>query len=200
MSVDRQSSSPGALVSLTGALKSLIALLGLLPSAALLTGMIEIPESLDRLVKLVTLPVSVVAIVTIVVHGATIQRWSPNRAMAVFGACALLCVATAATYYIVAQRHVFEYRGERMVAPLNPSDETRDIIRPWSNRYDQALDNSPRSDRLEELLRSERIPAQIVMFLLMLSCQLLLVVSMVGSAWKLALQSEDRFVRPGEIS
>lgn len=173
-------------------MKAVIALLGLLPSVALLTGMIEIPPSLERLVKLVTVPLSIVAIVAIMLQASAIRRWSPRRATVVFGSCVLIGMVAAATYYLVAESCVFEYRGDRMISGLRPSRETRDIIEPWANRYDQALDNSPRSDRLRELLRTERVLTLVVMFLLMVVSQLLWVIAIVGSALKLLLQSGSR--------
>lgn len=178
----------GELAAVGNIVKAIVALLGLLPSVALLTGLIEIPASLERLVKLVTVPLGIVAIAAIMLQAPAIRRWSAGRAIAVFGACVIAGAAAAATYYVIAERCAFEYRGERMVSPLDPSAEIRDIILAWGNRYDQALEYSPRSDRLQELLRSERVPTLIAMFLLMVVSQLLSVIAIVGSALKLVAQ------------
>jgi hypothetical protein len=177
--------------------KALIGFLGLLPSVAVITNMIDIPPSLGQLVKIVTIPVSVIAIIGLFAQRRAIRRWSGRKAAIVFGGCALFGVAAAISYYFFAQAHVFEYQGERMVSPIGPSAEIRGIIEPWDDRYDQALDNSPYADRLQDLLKAESALAVIVMILLMAACQLLLVTAMVGFAWKLVVDDEgDQEPRP----
>jgi hypothetical protein len=171
--------------------KAVIAFLALLPSVAVITDMIDIPPSLGQLVKIVTVPVSVVAIIGLFAQRRTIRRWSGRKAAIVFGCCALFGSAAAVSYYFFAEAHVFEYQGARMVSPIGPSAEIRNIIEPWDDRYDQALDNSPYKDRLQDLLKEESALAVIVMILLMAACQLLLVTAMVGSAWKLVVDDED---------
>jgi hypothetical protein len=171
-------------------LKGVVALLGLLPSVAVIVGLIDIPPSLGQLVKIVTVPVSIVAILAIIAKGEEIARWSANRAAIVFGACALAGSVAAVSYYIFADRHVFEFQDVRMVSPIEPSADIREIIKEWDDQYDQALENSARSDELKVLLTRESTSAVVAMILLMVTAQLLLVVAMVGIAWRLAVSPD----------
>lgn len=171
-------------------LKGVVALLGLLPSVAVIVGLIDIPPSLGQLVKIVTVPVSIVAILAIIAKGEDIARWSANRAAIIFGACALAGSVAAVSYYIFADRHVFEFQDVRMVSPIDPSADIREIIKEWDDQYDQALENSARSDELKALLSRESTSAVVVMILLMVAAQLLLVVAMVGIAWRLAVGAD----------
>ncbi|HEX8625330.1 MAG TPA: hypothetical protein VF782_09645 [Allosphingosinicella sp.] len=167
-----------------------MALLGLLPSAAVIVGLIDIPPSLGQLVKIVTVPVSIVAILAIIAKGEDIARWSANRAAIVFGACALVGSVAAVSYYIFADRHVFEFQDVRMVSPIDPSPEILEIIKEWDDQYDLALENSGRNDELKGRLSRESTSAVVVMILLMVLAQLLLVVAMVGIAWRLAMGTD----------
>lgn len=173
-------------------IKAIVALLALLPPLAVITGLIDIPPSLGQLVKIVTVPVSVIAVMGIFAQRRAISRWSASRAILVFGACALLGSACAVSYYIFAGTHVIEYRDERLVKPIAPSPEIEEIVDAWGGQYDQALAYSPLGEELRRRLGEESVSAILVMIGLMVLAQLLLVAAMVGFAWHLVSESGRR--------
>lgn len=175
-----------------------VALISLIPSAALLTDLVAIPTSLKKLVLLLLTPLSIVTIIAIVANGFAIQRWSARKSLVIFGSSAIMGTTAAVSYYVFAEDHTFRYQEEYLVSPLNPSNEIRDIIGPWANRYDQALDNSLRSDRLKELLNNQRAVPSLIMFFLMVVTQLCFIVSMVGYALRLVLRSRARETSRGK--
>jgi hypothetical protein len=175
------------LASLGNILRAIIVLIGLLPSVVIITGLIDIPPNLQQLVKIVTIPVSIVGIITIIALGDDIARWSPRKTALIFIICLALGASSTVAYFLFAKGHVIEFKDERLVAPIHPSERVRAIIAPYDDQYDQALENSPRSDELRDLLAQESVVATIVMIVLMVLSQLLLVTAIVGSAWKLVV-------------
>jgi hypothetical protein len=156
-------------------LKVALVILGLIPSVAVLAGLIHIPPSLQQLVQIVTVPVSIVAVTATLVLSEEIGRWSYRRAALIFVVAAVLGASSAVGYFLFAGRCVIEYKDERIVAPMHPSQRIRDIIAVYNNQYDEALEHSPRNDELRELLAKENAGTTILMILLMVASQLLLV-------------------------
>src|SRR3954469_8282209 len=127
------------ITSVGNVLKVALVILSLIPSVAVLAGLIDIPPSLQQLVQIVTVPVSIVAVTATLVLADEIGRWSYRKAVAIFVAAAVLGASSAVGYFLFAGRCVIEYKDERIVAPIHPSKRIRDIIAVYDNQYDQAL-------------------------------------------------------------
>jgi hypothetical protein len=168
----------------TNLLKAVIGLLGLLLPTVVVTTLIEIPLTLGTLVKLITFPTSVVAVVGIFLLGETIRRWTVKKALAIFLIYALAGSCSATTFYLFAPQHIRECNGERLILPMSDSTRIRQIIRPFDDSYCKALRRSPVSEELRKLLAAESVPTVIVMILLMVGTVLFLVGAMIGIAWK----------------
>ncbi|MFL6845773.1 MAG: hypothetical protein ACJ8ER_12925 [Allosphingosinicella sp.] len=174
----------------TNLLKAVVGLLGLLLPALVVTTLIEIPLSLAELVKIITIPTSVVAVLAIFLLGDAIRRWTIRRALIVFAICVLVGSSSAITFYLFAPRHVFLCKGERLVSPMTDSARIHDIIEPFDNDYCRALRRSPVKKELRESLATGSVATVIVMILLMVATVLFLVGAMIGIAWKAIVGTE----------
>ena len=174
----------------TKLLKAVIGLLGLLLPTVVVTTLIEIPLTLGTLVKIITFPTSVVAVVGIFLLGGTIRRWEIRKALIIFLACTLVGSSCAITFYLFAPQHVFQCRGERLVSPMVASARTGEIIAPFDDDYCKALKRSPVHRELRDRLGTESVPTVIVMVLLMVGTVLFLVGAMVGIALKAIVGTE----------
>lgn len=168
-------------------LKGVGLLLAALPPLAVITGLVDIPPTLEQIVKMVTLPISIVTVLGIYVIGDTIARMSPRRAFLIFGLSALLGASLTVGYFVIAHPRIVSVGEERIVIPISPSEKIVEIVEPYDFNYQEALRNSPDKDELRNQLRQQQGPTVALMIALMVLAQILLVAGMVGLLAKAVL-------------
>lgn len=180
----------GQIRNASGLLKAVGGFVAALPPLAVITGLVDIPPTLGQLVKLITVPISIVVVVLIFVLGPSIVRMSAKHAAITFGGCVLFGALATVFYYNFAGAHVVAARDQPVVIPLNPSVEIRTIMEPYDEDYAEALENASDNERLRVLMEREAGSAVAVMVLMMVLAQVLMVAGMVGAIWKIVVDQE----------
>lgn len=171
----------------SGLLKGTGLLLAALPPLAVITGLVSIPPTLGQLVKLVTVPISIVVVLIIFILGESISRLSPLRSVLIFGSLVVAGAAASVAYFAFAGSHIVSGVDGPVVVPLQPSTQITEIVAPYDWDWEEALEHSADNERLAELMRQESASAVVLMVLLMVLAQVLMVAGMVGALWNIVV-------------
>jgi hypothetical protein len=168
-------------------LKFALLILGLIPTAAVLTGIIDIPPSLQQLLGLVTAVVGIGTVVLVLLLQDKLQSLSRATLGTLLAACLLVGCGTAAFYYEFAKSHVADYRGDMLVLPLHwPAELTRIVNQGYGGDVEAALNNSNRGRYLHQLIEAHNGSSTFVFVLLLVLSQFLIVFGLFGALVRVA--------------
>lgn len=173
-----------------GLLKAAGLLLAALPPLAVITGVVDIPPTLGQLVKLVTVPISIVAVFLVFILGESIARMSAFKAVLLFGGLVVAGAVASVSYYSFADSHIVAPDQGPIVVPVRPSRDIAAIVGPYDGDYEEALENSPDNERLAALMMEESGSSVMLMIALMVFAQVLMVAGMVGALWKIVVSQD----------
>ena len=179
---------------LGGIIKALAAVIALLPGIAVLTGLVDIPPTLAQLVQMLSFVISILVLIVTILLTERLRRLRAEMAVVLIALAAVTGAVLATAYFQFAQGHIAygEAGGEeaRYLIPLDPSPRVRQIVAPYGDDYDEALQTSLERRELARLLEREGGGSAAVMIILMVLAQALLIGAVVAGAWKLT--SGDR--------
>lgn len=174
---------------LGGLIKALAAVVALLPGVAVLTGLVDIPPTLVQLVQMLSVTVSLLVLIAVILLTDRLRRLRAEAVVAMIAVAAVAGAGLATAYFQFAKSHiaVVESAGEeiRYLIPLAPSPRVRQIVAPYGDDYNEALQTSLERRELARLLEQEGGDSAAVMIALMVLAQALLIGAVVAGAWKL---------------
>lgn len=169
----------------------------LFPGIAVLLGLVDIPPSLQDMVRIIAYSACVVVLLAVFLLDEAIRNMTSRRAALAAVLAVLLGGVCIITYFGFANRHVVEIsapEGEEniFIAPRKPSQQILDIVdppvegQPSITDYRTALEGSADNIQLKELMKRQSGSSTIVMILLLVLSEILLIAPVVAVAWKLA--------------
>ncbi len=181
--LDAQIGSVGKLI------KAVAGLLAFFPLLALMFEIVKIPESLANMAKIASFFVTVACIFGVILNRKLIERTSNGRASVIILATVLFGIAAAVSYWTIGRTQIIgiEQDGkiEQIVLPMNPSSDIRRMIAPFRDEYADAIIESAQSDKLRQKIDEENATTFALLFTLLVAANVLLVVGIVGGAWKI---------------
>jgi hypothetical protein len=184
-------------------IKGIGALLGLVPLLAVIYEVVAIPHDLESMAKLISFFVTVAGILSIMLNRNWISSLRSNKAALLVTGLVLFGSTSAIGYWTFARSNLVtivhpksaqaEEWKEQVFIPLRPSPEIRDMVAPFGNDYILALATGNHREKLSNAMRREQTSAMMVTLLLMVLANILLVLGIVGGAWKLATRPPIQF-------
>lgn len=178
-------------------IKGAAAVVALMPGVAALLGVVEVPPSIDALVRFISVFVSLACVFSIALFKASIRKARGATVAITVLAMAIGAAGFATSYFLFARSHVIrlvENAGntEIYLIPLAPSPAIVSIMAPYDGDYVEALETS--SQRLilrQELQEQSGSTAAILVGLLILAQAISIGAVMLG-AWKLTSPEAGR--------
>ncbi len=171
-------------------------LLAFFPLLAIIFEVVIIPDDLESMAKLISFFVTIVGIFAIMFNQRWITSLKPRKATLLAVALVLIGTGCAVAYWVFAKQQLVtivhpkegeteEWR-EQVFIPLNPSAKIIEIVEAHGGDYAEALATGNDSRLLARLMQREQTSALLLTLGLMVLANILLVLGVVGAAWKLA--------------
>jgi len=171
-------------------IKAIGVFLALLPGVAVLVGLVQLPGSMEALVKFLSGALGVTIVLAVLLSSAPIRRMKGIVAAALILGCALGGAVASTSYMIYAGHHLLpppDGNGGAIAIPDEPSTELARLMQPFGDDdYAEALMVSVQRDRIRRLMDRDSSASISKMVGLLLTGQLLLVFAIALGAWKLA--------------
>lgn len=181
--LDAQIGSVGKLI------KAIAGLLAFFPLLALMFEIVKIPESLANMAKIASFFVTVACILGVILNRKLIERTPNGRASVIILATVLFGIVAAGSYWMIGSKQVIgiEQAGkvEQIALPMSPSSDIRGMIAPYDGDYAEAIIAGAQSDKLRQKIDEENTATFALLFTLLVAANVLLVVGIVGGAWKI---------------
>jgi hypothetical protein len=179
---------------ISSAIKAAAGIAALAPGVVMMFGAVEMPPTAAQITKALSLAVGAIVVLGVLVGRARIERMSERRLLIV-GALLLAAGCTLGfAYYEAGDTYVidYQYEGEdrQIIAPIFPSKELRDLRKALGS-YPAAVTNSIVGRRAQDLIDEQNWLTVPLLNLLLLGAQSLLLLAIVGGAWKFASTLED---------
>lgn len=184
--------APSAFSRFESVIKFALLALGLLPTAAVLTGIIDIPPSLKQLLSLVSGVVGVGTVVIVLVLQDVLQRLDRRRLSMVLAGCLVIGCAMAFLYYDFAGKHVAKYRGETIVLPLHEPAALHNIVQDgYGGDFEAALNSPNRGRYVYQLVEANNGVSTFLFVVLLMVSQFLIVFGLFGAVVRVALSQAE---------
>lgn len=173
-----------------GLIKAAAGIIAILPSAAVLTGLVDIPPDLGDLLRYVSLATTLAIILAVVILTRQIRRLSAGWTTLIVSLAIILGIASALSYLLFSRSHVIiihqNNETRRFVTPLSPSSDLRELVEPFGGDYVEALETSVQKETIVRLLDEESGTSIALMTVLMVLAQALITGGIMLGAWKLS--------------
>lgn len=181
--LDAQIGSVGKLI------KAVAGLLAFFPLLALMFDIVKIPESLASMSKIASFFVTVACILGVILNRKLIERTPNGRASVIILATVLFGITATVSYWKIGTGQIIgieqDGKVEQIVLPMNPSSDIRKMIAPFGDDYADAIITGAQSDKLRQKIDEENATTFALLFTLLVAANVLLVVGVVGGAWKI---------------
>lgn len=180
----------------TNLVKAVTALAALTAPVALIIKRVKLPDELESTALIVLPALGVIAIFLIMIASERIARINPNRFALGVALAAFLAAAMTGAYLLTARELVLDrsYSDGRDRAldlkPLSLSEPLQEKIGHCGKSVLRALTNCP---EIRDQVRRESIGSFALLLVMMVCAQLLLEITIIGSAWWITLR--DRIPR-----
>jgi hypothetical protein len=178
--------------SVTKIIKGAASLLAILPGIAMLTRIVPVPPTKETLITALSLSVGVAVIIAIMVLQQTLQKLSPLIVALFIIILAISGTLIAIKYVDFATAHMISITDnglkKRIVTPLKSPQELITIVNgEFHGDWGEAYVSPIRGPRVRQLIKENNGSTYEILVVYLLAAQVLLLIAIVGGAWKAAL-------------
>lgn len=172
-------------------LKGVAALVAAAPGVAMLAKVVPVPPPEDSVIAAITLAFGAGVVLAVMLLQDWLRKFSAMVVSVVVVFFMLAGAFMAMQYASFTNAQIVHYENVhkvevRVIKPVTPSTELRQIMANFDDDYPEALNNPIVGPKVGRLLETESRSTQFWLVVYLLAAQTLLLIGFVAGAWKLA--------------